>query len=174
MTTTTAAAAASASFAADRRTVGTMVEDETIEWKLRVALDDAGLTGGDFHVNVTSFNRVVLLTGEVPNQEAKGKAGERAHRVAEVRGVHNELTVGPPVPVTVRASDTVITARVKLAVARSGAPRAGTNIKVVTSNGVVFLMGLVTREVSEVATAAIRTVPGVRQIVRLFEYRTLS
>ena len=171
MTATKAMAAASASFAADRRTVGTIVEDESIEWKLRATLHDAGLTGGDSNVNVTSYNRVVLLTGQTPDEEKKARAGDHALRVAEVRAVHNELTVGPPVPLGVRTSDSAITARVKLALAKSGAPRAGTNVKVVTENGVVFLMGLLPREVGATVTKTAQTIGGVRQIVRLFEYR---
>ena len=172
---TKAMAAASASFASDRRTVGTIVEDESIEWKLRVALHDAGLAAGDSNVNVTSYNRVVLLTGQTPDEGKKKRMGQLALEVPEVRAVHNELTIGPPAPLGVRAADSVVTSRVKLALTRSGAPRAGTNVKVVTEDGVVFLMGLVSREVAETVTEVVRNkVAGVRQIVRLFEYREAS
>ena len=174
MTATKAMAAASASFGSDRRTVGTIVEDESIEWKLRVALHEAGLIGDGAHVNVTSYNRVVLLTGQAADERKKERAGDHALRVPEVRAVHNELTVGPPVSISVRTADSVVSARVKLALARSGAPRGGTNVKVVTEDGVVFLMGLLTREVGELVTEAVRKVAGVRQIVRLFEYREAS
>ena len=174
MTATKAVAAASAGFASDRRTVGTIVEDESIEWKLRVTLHDAGLTGGKSHVNVTSYNRVVLLTGQTPDEEKKKRMGQYALGVPEVRSVHNEIAIGPPVPLSVRAADSVVTSRVKLALTRSGVPRAGTNVKVITEAGVVFLMGLVSREVSETVTEVVRTTRGVRQIVRLFEYRKVS
>lgn len=174
MAATKAMAAASASFASDRRTVGTIVEDESIEWKLRVALHDAGLTGGDSNVNVTSYNRVVLLSGQTPDEDKKKRMGRLAHEVPEVRAVHNELAIGPPTPLSVRATDTTITSRVKLALARARIPRAGTNVKVVTEDGVVFLMGLVSREVGETVTEVVRNKAGVRQIVRLFEYRKAS
>ena len=174
MAATKAMAAASASFASDRRTVGTIVEDESIEWKLRVTLHDAGLTGGESHVNVTSYNRVVLLSGQTPDEGKKKRMGKHALEVPEVRAVHNELAIGPPTPLSVRAADTAITSRVKLALARARIPRAGTNVKVITEDGVVFLMGLVSREVSETVTETVRNIAGVRQIVRLFEYRKAS
>ena len=169
----TAGVAGSGAVAVDERTFGTMVEDEGIEWKVRAAINQAGLNEDDHHnVKVTSFNRIVLLTGQVPDEAAKGKAADEAGRVEQVRGVHNELVVGPPTKLNIRSADTIITGRVKVAVATASdlKPPANVNNKVVTEDGVVFLMGLVTREEAEAITTAAQTVPGVRQIVRLFEY----
>ena len=169
----TAGVAGSGAVAVDKRTFGTMVEDEGIEWKVRAAVNEAGLKEDDHHnVKVTSFNRIVLLTGQVPDEEAKGKAADEAGRVEQVRGVHNELVVGPPTKLSTRSADAVVTGRVKVAVAANSdlKPPANLSSKVVTEAGVVFLMGLVTREEAEAITAAAQTVPGVRQIVRLFEY----
>ena len=169
----TAGVAGSGAVAVDKRTFGTMVEDEGIEWKVRAAISQAGLKEDDRHnVKVTSFNRIVLLTGQVPDEAAKGKAAAEAGRVEQVRGVHNELVVGPPTKLNIRSADAIVTGRVKVAVAASGdlKPPANVNNKVVTEDGVVFLMGLVTREEARAITAAAQTVPGVRQIVRLFEY----
>ena len=169
----TAGVAGSGAVAVDDRTFGTMVEDEGIEWKVRSAINQAGLKEDDHHnVKVTSFNRIVLLTGQVPDEEAKGKAADEAGRVEQVRGVHNELVVGPPTKLSRRSADALITGRVKVAVAANSdlKPPANLNSKVVTEDGVVFLMGLVTREEAEAITASAQTVSGVRQIVRLFEY----
>ena len=169
----TAGVAGTGAVAVDKRTFGTMVEDEGIEWKVRAAINQAGLKEDDHHnVRVTSFNRIVLLTGQVPDEAAKGKAAAEAGRVEQVRGVHNELVVGPPTKLNIRSADTIVTGRVKVAVAASIdlKPPANVNNKVVTEDGVVFLMGLVTREEARAITAAAQTIPGVRQIVRLFEY----
>ena len=169
----TAGVAGTGAAAVDRRTLGTMVEDEGIEWKVRSAINEASLSSDESHnVNVTSFNRITLLTGQVPDEEAKQRAAVRASQVDQVRGVHNELVVGVPSPLSTRSADTLITGRVKLALVTSGDPPPPTNVnvKVVTENGVVFLMGLVTREESEAITATVARVQGVRQIVRLFEY----
>ena len=168
----TAGVAGAGTAAADERTLGTMVEDEGIEWKIRGAIHEAGLGGDGHHVNVTSFNRIALLTGQVPDEEAKRRAGAEASGTAQVRGVHNELVIGTPTPLATRAADTVVTGRVKLALVNTRDLRPPTNVntKVVTEDGAVFLMGLVTRDQAEAITAAVRGVPGVRQIVRLFEY----
>ncbi len=169
----TAGIAGTGTVAVDQRTLGTMVEDEGIEWKIRGAINQAGLSENERHnVKVTSFNRIALLTGQVPDEEAKQQAGAEAAQVAQVRGVHNELVVRKPTQLSRRTADTLVTGRVKLALATAGDPPPPTNVnvKVVTEDGVVFLMGLVTREQGEALTATVRAVPGVRQIVRLFEY----
>ena len=169
----TAGVAGSGTVAVDERTLGTMVEDEGIEWKVRAAINKAGMQEDDHHnVKVTSFNRIVLLTGQVPDEATKGRAAAEAGRVDQVRGVHNELMVRPPTKLSRRSADALVTGRVKIAVAAKSKLKPPTNLngKVVTEDGVVFLMGLVTGEEAEAVTAAARSVRGVRQIVRLFEY----
>ena len=167
-----AGTAGAGTVAVDHRTFGTMVEDEGIEWKVRTGINEAGLGEDDHHnVKVTSFNRIVLLTGQVPDEASKQRAAAEADEVAQVRGVHNELVIGKPTKLGTRSADTVITGRIKVALATSDslALPLKLNVKVVTENSVVFLMGLVTQEESEAITATVGTVPGVRQIVRLFE-----
>ena len=167
-----AGAAGAGTAAVDERPVGTMVADEGIEWRTRGAINRAGLAEDERHnVKVTSFNRIVLLTGQVPDEETRQRAAAEAGAVARVRGVHNELVIGKPTTLGTRSVDTVITGRIKIALATSGKlrPPLNLNVKVVTEDGVVFLMGLVTREQSEAVTAVVGTIPGVRQIVRLFE-----
>ena len=164
--------AGSGAVAGDRRTTGTILEDEAIEWKVRTALHGSVLTGDRHHVSVTSFNRIVLLTGQVPDEETKRRATAAAERVVQVRGVHNELVVGSPTSIGRRSDDILVTGNVKLAMttSRDTPGEVNVNVKVVTENAIVFLMGLVTREESEKVTETVRTVPGVAQIVRLFEY----
>ena len=168
----TTGVAGTGAVAADQRTAGTMVEDETIEWKVRIALSEAGLSNVEHHIGVTSFNRIVLLTGQVPDDDSRRRAAAEAQRTEHVRGVHNELVVGPPTSFSRRTADTLITGRVKVAMATSSNVTAPTNVnvKVVTEDGAVFLLGLVTRVESEALTETVRSVSGVAQIVRLFEY----
>ena len=158
--------------AAERRTAGTMVEDETIEWKARSSLSEAGLLDERHHVSVTSFNRIVPADrpgsgrSGPPPRRGRGEAGGRSSRGSQrARG-------GPADLRPRRSEDVLVTANVKLAMAASGeiAPPTNVNVKVVTENATVFLMGLVTRKESETITATVRRVPGVAQIVRLFEY----
>ena len=172
----TAGIAGTTTVAADRRTAGTMLEDEAIEWKVRVSLHEAGLSSDRHHVSVTSFNRIVLLTGQVPDEDARRRAVAVAQKVAAVRGVHNELVVGRPTTVARQSEDLLVTGNVKLAMATVGGIAAPTNVnvKVVTENATVFLMGLVNREESERITVTVRQVAGVAQIVRLFEYLEAS
>lgn len=167
-----AGAAGAGTAATDERSVGTMLADERIEWTTRGAINRAGLAEDERHnVKVTSFNRIVLLTGQVPDEETRQRAGAETSAAARVRGVHNELVIGKPTTLGTRSVDTVLTGRVKLALATSdklpGPLRV--NVKVVIEDGVVFLMGLMTRKQSETVTAIVGTIPGVRQIVRLFE-----
>ncbi len=170
----TAGVAGAGTVAVDQRTLGTMVEDEGIEWKVRTAIGEADLSEDErHHIKVTSFNRIVLLTGQVPDEASKQRAGAEAGAVDQVRGVHNELVIGKPTTFGTRSADTVITGRVKVVLLAAGEdlpPPLNLNVKVVTEDGVVFLMGLVTREESEKITAITGTVPGIRQIVRLFEH----
>ena len=121
---------------------------------------------------MTSFNRIVLLTGQVPDEETRRRAAEVAGRVAQVRGVHNEVVVGPPTTLSRRSLDSLVTGNVKVAMAANAnlEPLIKLNLKVVTEDAVVFLMGLVTREQGDLATAVVQSAAGVRQIVRLFEY----
>lgn len=153
--------------AEDRRTVGTITEDETIKLKT------AGRIGERFkdgvHVNVTSFNRVSLLTGEVPSPEARAEVERIARAVDNVRGVHNEIAVAGASSYTVRSNDALITSKVKtrfLDVQKFNP----LHVKVVTENSVVYLMGLVNKQEASDATEIARTTSGVQKVVRVFEF----
>jgi osmotically-inducible protein OsmY len=153
--------------AQDRRTVGTLTEDEGIELKA------AGRIGERFkdgvHVNVTSFNRMVLLTGEVPDAAARTEAERITWAVENVRGVHNEMAVAGMSSYTVRSNDSVITSKVKGRFLDSQKFNP-LHVKVVTENSIVYLMGLVKKQEANDATEIARTTSGVQKVVRVFEY----
>ncbi len=153
--------------AQDRRTSGAYVEDEAIEAK---AFDRIGKQYKDtVHVNVTSFNRNALVSGEVPNEEIKAAIGKLVSGIENVRNVSNELIISGPSSMTSRSSDSLITSDVKLRFMQDKRFNAE-HIKVVTENGTVFLMGIVKRAEADAATEVASTTGGVQRIVKLFEY----
>lgn len=151
---------------ADRRTSGTQLEDEGIELRaanrLRDALGDRG------HINITSYSRQVLLTGEVPTEDDKAKVEQIVGRVENVRSVVNELVVAGNSTLSQRSSDTLITGRVKASLvdAQDLSIHA---FKVVTERGTVYLMGRVTQREANRATQIARTVQGTQRVVRMLE-----
>jgi len=162
-------AAVTASVASDRRTTGAIVDDEAIEWKVGDKI--ARQLGDRVHINVTSYNRIVLLTGEAPREEDRALAEQLARETENVRDVVNEIQIASPSSLGSRASDSSITAQVKARfVNQSNGAFAANHVKVVTENGVVYLMGLVTRREADAATHIARTTSGVRKVVRVFEY----
>ena len=151
---------------ADRRTSGTQLEDEGIELRaanrLRDALGDRG------HINITSYSRQVLLTGEVPTDGDKVKVEQMVGQVENVRSVVNELVVAGNSTLSQRSSDTLITGRVKASLvdAQDLSIHA---FKVVTERGTVYLMGRVTQREANRATQIARTVQGTQRVVRMLE-----
>lgn len=155
--------------AIDRRTVGAQTEDTGIEVKATSQFSQQ--LGGSGGISVTSFNRKVLLTGQVADEQTRRQAGEIVSKLDNVRSVHNELAVSGRVSLGTSAADTSITTRVKTALIEAKDIQANT-IKVVTEAGVVYLMGIVTRaEGDRVAQVASR-VGGVTRVVTVFEYVT--
>ena len=150
----------------DRRSTGVYVEDENIEWKVRGRLIDqfAGT-----HVNVTSFNLTVLVTGEVPTEKLKAEVGEAMRSISSVKNVVNELVVGGNTALTARANDGLITTNVKTRFINNGKFSIN-HVKVVTESGTAFLMGIVTSDEADAATELARTTSGVSRVVRVFEY----
>lgn len=152
--------------AEDRRTVGTITEDQGIELRSASRLDDKLRSS---HINVTSYNRMVLLTGEVPNAAAKEEAERIVRGVANVRGVINELQVAGNSSLTARSNDSLITSKVKARFVDAQRFNA-LHVKVVTESNVVYLLGLVKRAEAEEATKIASTTGGVQKVVRVFEY----
>jgi osmotically-inducible protein OsmY len=162
------AVAGGAALAVDRRTVGTVTEDQEIELKADSRIAEK-IPGDKLHLNVTSFNRLVLLTGEVPDEAAKEEAGKIAAAVTNVKGVVNDLTVGAPTSFSSRSNDSYITGQVKTRFIDANKFNA-LHVKVITENGVVYLMGLVKKQEAEDATHIARTTSGVKRVVRVFEH----
>ena len=160
------AAAPGVIMAEDRRTVGTFTEDQGIELKAASRIDEKVKDG---HINVTSYNRTVLLTGEVPAEAAKTDAERIARAVDNVRNVHNELQVAGNSSLQARTNDTVLTSKVKARFLDAG-KFSPLHVKVVTENGTVYLLGMVKRQEAADATEVARTTGGVRKVVRVFEY----
>lgn len=153
--------------ASDRRTSGMYLEDERIEQKASAKL--RAMTNNGWRASVTSFNRVVLITGEVRNQAEKDAIGREVASVENVRNVVNELEVVPFVSsITQRSKDTLITSQVKASLLDAKDIQSNT-IKVVTELNVVYLMGIVTERESKRAAEIARGVNGVRKVVRVFE-----
>ena len=150
----------------DRRSSGTQVDDESIELKsvsrVNAALGERG------HVNITSYNRTVLITGEVPTDADRLLVEQTVARVDNVRATTNELMVGFSSSLSTRSNDTILTSKVKAAFIDTKDLQSNA-VKVLTERGVVYLMGLVTeREASRAAEVA-RGVGGVAKVVRVFE-----
>lgn len=161
-----AGAAGAVLVATDRRSAGAQLDDTTIETKL---VTEFGTRWGDrAHVNVTSFNGVVLLTGEVPDAQARADAAATARATARVRAVHDELVVGPTTDLSARTNDTYITSKVKARFLEAKTFSA-THVKVVTERGVVYLMGLVKPDEADEAARLAATTSGVQRVVRVFE-----
>ena len=152
--------------ALDRRTSGAQVEDEAIELKGALRVREVVSSGA--HVNLTSYNRLVLITGEVPSADELKKVEQAVSRVENVRSVVNELAVAPASSLSTRSTDTVTTGRIKAAFIDTKDLQANT-IKVVTERGIVYLLGRVTPRESKLAAEVVRGVPGVQKVVRVFE-----
>jgi osmotically-inducible protein OsmY len=152
--------------ATDRRTSGTQLEDEGIE--LRSANRIREMVGDRVHVNVTSYNRQVLLTGEVPNDRDRQYLAKLVSEVDSVRSVVNELAVMPATSLADRSTDALITGKIKASMLDSKDIFASA-YKVVTERGNVYLMGRVTQREANRATDIARTVGGVKKVVRVFE-----
>jgi len=153
----------------DRRTTGIYIEDQNIELKVAKAIGEKYGKDDRVHVNVASFNRYVLLSGEVPDEAVKTDVGVMALAIENVRNVQNELVVGPPTSFSQRATDGYTTSKLKTKFVSEGKFDAN-HVIVVTDNSVVYLMGLVTRKEADDATEIARTTGGVTKVVRVFEF----
>ena len=151
----------------DRRTSGTFVEDEGIEIKSAKLIREK--LGANVHVNVTSFNRNVLLTGEAPTGAMKKEVENLVMGISNVRNVTNEITVANVSTLISRSNDMLITTKVKGRFLDGGRFQIN-HVKVVTENGVVYLLGLVKRQEAESASEIASSTSGVVKVVKVFEY----
>ncbi len=153
----------------DRRTTGTQLEDQAIELKANNRLKD--VIGDRSHVNVTSYNRTVLLTGEAATEADKAAIEQTVQKVDNVKSTVNELAVTIPSALSTRSNDALLTGKVKATFIDAKDLQVNA-FKVITERGVVYLMGRVTEREATRATELARTVSGVQKVVRVFEIVT--
>jgi len=152
----------------DRRTTGSQVDDQTIQ--LRVANELSAVLGKlPVHINVNSFDRKVLLTGEVPDEATKARAGAIATASQNVRAVVNELAILPPSSVSDRTGDTALATKVRAAFVNTR-EIAFNSVEIVTERGIVYLLGLVTEHEGQIVALVASKVSGVKQVVKVFDY----
>lgn len=161
-----AGASGGALAAFDRRSLGTQTDDESIEWKATARIGEKPWENA--HINVTSFNRRALISGEVPSEQVRIEVENIVNAVPQVQGLYNELTVGPVTSFSARSNDSYITTRVKSRFVDAGKFNA-IHVKVVTEARVVYLMGLVTQREADAAVQVARTTSDVKKVVTLFE-----
>jgi len=161
--------AAAITAAIDRRTPGTLIEDQTIELKAVNVLSSDTELRNQAHLNITSYNTVVLLTGETPTDALRQRALALVKGIDKVTHVYNEITLAAPSSLVSRGGDALITAKVK-AKMFANKELSGLRVKVVTEKGVAYLMGRVTRAESDRATEIARQTGGVQKVVKLFQY----
>ena len=162
-------AATGVSIAHDRRTTGSVIDDQGIELKAASAIYRNKAIYDQSHVNVTSYNSTVLITGEALKEQLKQQIYELVRIIPKVRTIHNELIIAAPSALPSRSSDAWITSKVKAKIT------ADENldhlfVKVVTEHGIVYLMGIVTRSEAQRAVHIASTSAGVQRVVKIFEY----
>lgn len=150
----------------DRRTAGTQTDDETSEWKASQRLPER--VQNFSHINFTAYNRRILITGEVPSDEARATVEAETRRLDGVRDVINELTIGQVSSLGSRTGDSVITSKIKARLVDNNQISAN-HIKVVTERGTAYLMGIVNEREAKVAIQIARTTEGVRKVVNVME-----
>ena len=164
-----AAGAASAATAVGRRSAGTVVDDQVVEVKATARLLRDRTIFESSHDNATCYNGILLLTGETPTLELRNRAEELVKDIEKVRRIQNELAIVAPSSLLSRSSDAVITGKIKTALGRYDI-RVAARTKVVTENGVVYLMGLLRTDEADAATDIARRIGGVQRVVKIFEY----
>ena len=161
-------AGAAALAADDRRSLGAQTEDKEIDVRGESRVNDR--FGDKVHINVTSYNRNVLLTGEAPDAGTKAQIERIMREIPNVRGVVNEIQIAGVSTYSARGNDSYLTSKVKARFIDNGSGFSANHVKVVTESSVVYLLGLVTRKEAEAAVEIARTTGGVQKVVRVFEY----
>lgn len=152
-----------------QRTMGTVVEDSTIESKTKININRHSETLNNANIQIFSFNRIVLITGQVPDQQSKAAASTIAEKVRHVRSVHNELEVMPSNSIFDSSKDSFLKTKVSSNLIGAEGVDSG-RIEVIVENGKVFLMGLVTQEEAKRAVESVKEVSGIKAIIKVFEY----
>ena len=152
----------------NKRTLGTKINDQQLEAIARVNLNNTSKQLEDAHINIDSFNGIVLLSGQVPNEQLRALAGDTVGKINSVRQVHNELTTGTPTDFQARSKDSWITTKIKTKLVASSIQSR--RIVIITEAQTVFLMGLVSRYEADRITNVAKNTDGVKQVVKVFEY----
>ncbi|WP_306523685.1 division/outer membrane stress-associated lipid-binding lipoprotein [Rheinheimera sp.] len=163
-----AGGASAVTSASDRRTLGSQIDDSSIVVKAERALEENKTLEERAHINVNSYNGILLLTGQAPSQDLVDLAASLVQPIQGVKDVQNQIRVGNPISFTTRSRDSWITTRVKSMLVGDKEVSA-LNIKVVTENGEVFLMGLVSSTEADKAVEIARHVNGVSRVIKAFE-----
>ena len=163
-------AVAGTSIALDKRTTGDYVEDQNIKTKFAHLYYQNDELSKQAHINVTSYNRQMLITGEVLTEQQKQQLSDIAGQIKNVRKHFNEAIIAEPTSMSSRTNDSYITSKIKTTVFGQMSELDGAQVKVVTENSSVFLMGLVTRKQGQQITEIARKTNGVKRVIKLFEY----
>ncbi|HHZ4830814.1 TPA: division/outer membrane stress-associated lipid-binding lipoprotein [Haemophilus influenzae] len=161
--------AVAAKVATDPRTTGTQIDDETLEFKVENAVEKDAQIKAEGRVNAVSYNGRVLLIGQVPNSDVKGTATALAKGVEGVNEVYNELTVSPKISFAQISKDSWLTTQVKSKMFVDGRVKA-TDVKVISENGEVFLLGNVTQSQANAAADIASKISGVKKVIKVFKY----
>lgn len=162
-------AATGASVAYDRRTTGTVIDDQGIEFKASYALFNNKEIYDQSHINVTSYNGILLVTGETPSESLKQKVTAELKKIPKVRKIYNELAIAAPSALPSRSTDAWITSKLK-AKMTTDEKTDPFHVKVVTERGIVYLMGLVGHAEADRAVNLVKNTAGVQRVVKIFEY----
>jgi osmotically-inducible protein OsmY len=165
-----AGGATAGAMANDSRTSGAYVDDEVIEWKILDVLANNEQINTQTHLNATSYNGIVLLTGEIPTEKMRSMINQKINAIVGVRQLHDETSIAAPSSMMSRSGDTWITSKVKTALLTKDT-EMGSRTKVVTDKGVVYLMGIVSPQEADQLTDIARRVGGVQKVVKVFEYK---
>ena len=164
-----AGTASAVTAANDRRTIGSQIDDNNIEIKASIAISEVERLEKSARVNAISVNGIVLLVGQIANQEMKNEAQITVEAIAGIRKIHNQLRIGSNIGITTQTHDSWLTSKVK-AQLLAAKDISSNNIKVVTENAEVYLMGLVSQDEANRAVDIARNVSGVERVVKVFEY----
>ncbi len=161
-----------ASVVHERRSASTVLDDQLIEVKAKHLFYQTPEVEQASRISITSYNYQVLLTGQADSAEVRKRFAEIVSRIPKVSKIYNEVQIGPPIPLMQESQDALITSRAKVAIGGGKGIEGfdATRVKVVTEDGIIYLMGLVTREEADTTTEVVRRLPGVVRVVKLFEY----
>ncbi|MFQ3257560.1 MAG: osmotically-inducible protein OsmY [Gammaproteobacteria bacterium] len=164
-----AGTASAVTAANDRRTIGSQIDDNNIEIKASIALSEVERLEKFANISAVSVNGIVLLVGQVSNEEMRNEAQRTIEGVSGIRKIHNQIRIGSNIGITTQTHDSWLTSKVK-AQLLTAKDISSNNIKVVTENAEVFLMGLVSDSESTQAVNIARNVSGVERVIKVFEY----